>query len=54
MKDLISHLKKVAIDDFRDFFAPFVTVVRAIRKFASVVSARARRSIDQRRKGTEE
>lgn len=54
MKDFISHIKKVAINDFRDFFAPFVSVVRAIRKFTSVVSARAKRSIDKRQKGTEE
>lgn len=28
MSDLLQHIKKVAINDFREFFAPFVTVYR--------------------------
>lgn len=32
MKELIQHLKKVAADDFRDFFYPFVAVYRAFKR----------------------
>lgn len=31
MKEIIEHIKKVAIQDFKDFFAPFVTVYKWIR-----------------------
>lgn len=29
MAEIIQHVKKVAADDFRDFFYPFVAVYRA-------------------------
>lgn len=32
MKELMRHLKKVAADDFRDFFYPFVAVYRAFKR----------------------
>lgn len=32
MNELIQHLKKVAADDFRDFFYPFVAVYRAFKR----------------------
>lgn len=37
MKKLFEHLKQVAIQDFRDFFAPFVWVIRSIRSLASAI-----------------
>lgn len=35
MKEIIDHLKKVAIQDFRDFFYPFVFVTRLIRSLVT-------------------
>jgi hypothetical protein len=32
MSDLIQHIKKVAIQDFRDFFAPFVALYKFVRR----------------------
>lgn len=32
MSDLLQHLKKTAINDFRDFFAPFVAVYRWVHR----------------------
>jgi hypothetical protein len=37
MKEIIDHLKKVAIQDFRDFFAPFAFLIRLIHR--SLISA---------------
>lgn len=35
MKEIIDHIKKVVIQDFRDSFAPFVFVFRFIRSVSS-------------------
>jgi hypothetical protein len=50
MKDLIKHIKQVALDDIRLFFEPFVWVFRAIRRLVSAVSARIRRAMEKQQK----
>lgn len=32
MAEFIQHMKKVAAEDFRDFFYPFVAVYRAFKR----------------------
>lgn len=50
LKELIEHIKRVAIEDFRLFFEPFVTVFHFIR---SVTKAAFRWIKRQRRKQNE-
>jgi hypothetical protein len=33
LKEIFEHFKRVAIQDFKDFFAPFVWVWGGIRRF---------------------
>lgn len=44
MNKLIEHIKKVAFDDIRLFFEPFTKVTRLIRRLATAMSSRFRRS----------
>jgi len=50
MKDLIKHIKQVALDDTRLFFEPYVFVFRATRRFVSAVSAKIRRLMQKHQK----
>lgn len=44
MKELIKHLKKVAIEDTRLFFEPYVAVGRLIRRFVATLFSRPKQS----------
>lgn len=33
MKEFFEHIKRVAIEDFKDFFEPYVWVYRGVRRF---------------------
>ena len=44
MNKLIEHIKKVAIEDTRLFFEPFAAVKRLIRRVATAITSRIRRS----------
>lgn len=44
MNKLIAHIKKVAIKDIRLFFEPLTAVKRLIRRMATAITSRIRRS----------
>ena len=44
MNKLIEHIKKVAIEDTRLFFEPLAAVNRLIRRMATAITSRIRRS----------
>ncbi|MGK5024866.1 hypothetical protein [Janthinobacterium sp. RB2R34] len=44
MNKLIEHIKKVAIEDTRLFFEPFAAVKRLIRRVATAITSRIKRS----------
>lgn len=50
MKDLIKHVKQVAIDDVHLFFRPFVNVIRAIRRWTWSGSIKIKRFVRRRSK----
>lgn len=37
MKEIFEHIKRVAIEDFKTFFEPFVWVWRGLRRFMRFV-----------------
>jgi len=51
MKEIIDHIKKVAIQDFRDFFAPYVFLFRLIRSLASAISRGIKSRWNRNKKG---
>lgn len=51
MKNFIDHIKQVAIQDFRDFFAPFVWVIRSVRSLASAIFNRIKSRSTRNKKG---
>jgi len=51
MKEIIDHIKKVAIQDFREFFAPFVFVFRFIRSVTSATFRGIRSRWNRYKKG---
>jgi hypothetical protein len=51
MKEIIDHLKKVAIQDFRDFFAPYVFLIRSVRSLASTISRDIKSRWNRNKKG---
>ena len=53
MKELFEHIKRVAIEDFKTFFEPFVWVWRAVRRCVSAVTRHLRLLFDRKRKGDE-
>jgi hypothetical protein len=44
MNKLIEHIKKVAIEDTRLFFEPLTALKRLIRRVATAIASRIRRS----------
>ena len=44
MNKLIAHIKKIAIEDTRLFFEPLTAVKRLIRRMATAITSRIRRS----------
>lgn len=54
MKELIEHIKRVAIEDFRLFFEPVVTVFRFIRSLTRAVSGWLKRQLRKQNKGDDQ
>jgi hypothetical protein len=51
LKKLIEHIKRVAIEDFRLFFEPFVTVFRFSRSLTRTASGWIKRQLRKQNKG---
>ncbi len=51
MKEIFDHIKKVAIQDFRDFFEPYVFLFRLVRSLASAISRGIKSRWNRNKKG---
>jgi len=51
IKEIIDHLKKVAIQDFRDFFAPFSFLIRLVRSLTSAICRDIKFRLNRNKKG---
>lgn len=54
LKELIEHIKRVAIEDFRLFFEPFVTVFRFIRSLTRAASGWIKRQLRKKNEGNDQ
>lgn len=53
MKELLEHIKRVAIEDFKEFFEPFVWVGRAICRAVARANYKAKQWFSSGRKDDE-
>jgi len=51
MKELFEHIKKIAIEDSRLFFEPYMMVGRFIRRLFRTISSRLKRLKTNDKKG---